>query len=271
MFPATRPEPNPDCRLCNTQTALPSPSATQKQVVSSSRSGEPGPTSGLTRPGFDPAGALAGVLLVEKAGQRHVDPVRVGHELLAVGEGQPLGLDHDVDAFRRQAAHPLEVELLDEVQLLEQHVAARVRRHLEDSVPVVVDVDRLLPARLECRQVGGGDQAAVLAAEGGDLLRDGPFVEGGAALLGDTAQGGPEVPLDEKFPGFERPAARLEQKAGERIGGKPFVLFGEHGCELLADGESALAQVDRRGEHLGETQPSEALVRLEPAVDEAGD
>ena len=49
------------------------------------------------------------------------------------------------------------------------------------------------------------------------------------------------------------------------------MLLGEHGGELLADGESVLAQVDRRGEHLAEAQPSEALVRLEPAVDQAGD
>ena len=175
-----------------------------------------------------------------------------------------------MDAFRRQAAHPLKVELLDEVELLQQHVAAGVRRHFPDAVPVVVDVDRLLPARLERPQVRSRDQAAVLAAEGGDLLRQGPFVESGAALPGDAAQGGPEVFLDEKLSGFQRPSPGLEESPRDRVGGKQFVLFGEHGGELLADREPALAQVDRGGENLGETEPSEALVRLEPAVDQAG-
>jgi hypothetical protein len=76
--------------------------------------------------------------------QRRSERARVGGPALAVGEGEPLGFDHDVDGVSRQKAHRGEIEVLEDLQLLEQHEAGRIGRRLEDREAAVVDRDRLL-------------------------------------------------------------------------------------------------------------------------------
>ena len=105
----------------------------------------------------DEGGALPSVHLGEHAFHGDVEEVGVGDVGLAVGEGQLFRLDHHVNGLRGVAPEPLNIELLDDVQLLEQYVAAGVWRRLEDGVAAIVGGDGVLPLTVEATQVFKGE------------------------------------------------------------------------------------------------------------------
>ena len=85
--------------------------------------------------------------------------MRVGAPALAVGEGELLCLDHDVDRIGRQQSHRGEVEILEDLELLEQHEAGRIGRRLEHGKAAIIDADRLLHLGLEGCEIAGRDQS----------------------------------------------------------------------------------------------------------------
>ena len=174
-----------------------------------------------------------------------------------------------MNALGRQAARGGQVELLHQVQLLEQDVAARIRRHFIDAMALIVDVDRLVAAGLEGGQIVACEQTAVLLHEAGDLAGDLTFVEGGTAPLGDGPEGLPQVALVENIAGCEGLSAGGEDRPGVGIAGEALVLRLQDRGELVTDRKTSLAEFDRRRQDLVEPEPAEGAMRQQPAVDDA--
>ena len=110
--------------------------------------------------------ALGGIVLREQLIERHVVEAWVAVVGLAVGEGQLGALNHRVQVLRRVVAHRLQVELLQQGQLLQEHRALGPAGALEDIQTVVVQADRLFEARLPFGEVFIGQQARVSRSTG---------------------------------------------------------------------------------------------------------
>ena len=174
-----------------------------------------------------------------------------------------------MDRLRTQASHARDIEALDQVQLLQQDVTARVWRHLVDPMSMVVDVDGLVPAGVESSQIRFRYQAIVVLAELRHLARDVTLVKGSSSALGYLSQRRAQIPLHQNLSGRQWPAGRLEDRAGKRIGRKVLMLLRQHGCQFVTDRKAALAQINGRSENIAKTPLAESLVRQQPAVDEA--
>jgi hypothetical protein len=125
--------------------------------------------------------------------QRRSERERVGGPALAVGEGELLGFDHDVDGVSRQKTHRGEIEVLEDLQFLEQHEAGRIGRCLKDREAAVVDRDRLLNFGREGCQIGGRDQDARALQTRRKTPRQLPTVEGFGTLRGRASYQLPTV------------------------------------------------------------------------------
>ena len=175
--------------------------------------------------GVNEPGAVAGVVLGKQALDGDVNIVGVGDEGLAVNEGKLLGLHHQVDTFGGVAAEGFEVEPLDQVQFLEEDMAAGVGRGLVNGVAVVGGGNGVLPAGPAVSQVLQRQDTALFLAE----LDDGPgnftLVKGLASAVDDSLEGAGQVSLEANLAGLQGPSTRGEDSLGsgelaeERVGG----------------------------------------------------
>jgi hypothetical protein len=111
-------------------------------------------------PQVDPPGKPRGILGRQKPRERCFGRARVGAPTLAVGKGEFLRLDHHMDRVGRQEAHASEIEMLDDLQLFEEHKTGRVWRRFEHGEAAIIDADRLLLLGLESVEIGGRHQAS---------------------------------------------------------------------------------------------------------------
>ena len=208
---------------------------------------------------------LGSVLLGQKAVHGNVSPVRVSHVGLAVGEGQFLGLDHQVDALGRVAPQGLEVELLHDVQFLQQYVAAGVGWRLVDRVAVVGGGDGRLPTRSAVCQVLQRQNPALFLAESDNgpgrfslVKRVAPAVDYGLESVGQPRL--PQVlPRLHGHPGRGENGLRVGELAQQAVARND-------ARQHVSHRKAVFRQVDGRIEHLASRQRAVALVGGHPGV-----
>ena len=155
----------------------------------------PGAAFGLTLCLVDEGSALPGIHLGEHAFHWDVEEVGVSDVGLAVGKGELFRLDHQVYGLRGVAPEPLNVELLDDVQLLQQDVAAGVWWRLEDGVAAICGGYGVLPLTVEAPQVFKGEEASVHPVIADNSCGNLAAVEDFCASVGDLFKGVGEVTL----------------------------------------------------------------------------
>ena len=169
--------------------AFPSASATQNWLVSpSGSSGSPPGTCPAARWGSSARRRSRGVLLGDEPVEGRVDEAGVAGVEHAVGEGELLGLQREVDGVRRAPAARGEVEALQDVEHLEHDQALGDGPRLVHRDPAVGRRERLVDLRLVRREVGRLVETAVLPGRTHDLGADRPLVERARALLGQDPQ-----------------------------------------------------------------------------------
>ena len=182
-------------------------------------------------------------MLGQHALHGHVSPVGVGHVGLAVSECQFLGLHHHVDALRRVTPHRPQVELLNDVQLLQQDVAAGVGGRLVDRVAVVSRGYGQLPPRPAIGEVLEGQNPALFLAEpdqgSGRLAlieRVAPAVDDGLECAGQR-----RLPQDVPRP-HGHPAGSEDRLGVGELAQQP--VAGDDARQHVGDREAVLRQVD---------------------------
>ena len=229
---------------------LPSPSATVRCVVLDLSAAPSGRGHRRHRlPGREQPPPLRRVLAAQQPRQRDGHELGVGHEAIAVGEGEALHLADEMQVRGRVVPERLQVVSLEQPQLHEHGDAAAVGRLGVDGVPAVVDGDRVHPARLVAGQVLVGEDAAVAGVELGDAAGDVSFIEDVRAFLGHAAQGAREVGLAEDLTGDGRAAAREVDAPGARVV-QPLLQHLQDAGELLGEDEALLRQLERGLHHV---------------------
>src|SRR5215510_2551692 len=109
--------------------------------------------------------ALFGILLRNQSVRWNLCKVWVGEERFPIYKGQLLGFHHSVYALSGIAAESSQIEMLDQVQFLQQHVAARIGWRFVDGVVAIARANGLLPAALTSDEIGFGQQPPLLFAE----------------------------------------------------------------------------------------------------------
>ena len=187
----------------------------------------------------DPGRLGSRVVGREQLLERRLERPRVGAPALAVGEGELLRLDQHVQRVGAQQAHPGQVEVLGDGQLLEQHEADRVGRRLEHREAAVVDRDRLLQLRLERLQVGRRDERPGIGQRRRQAPPQRPPIERLGALGRHLLERPRQLLIDDEGAERRHVAARLLDRRPVGVGG----------------GKAALGECDRLPGAVGPGQP----------------
>ena len=124
-------------------------------------------------------------MLLDGAGGRRRGIANPG---VAIGEGDPLGLDQQMQIGGGVVAERLQIVALENVEHLERHDALGVGRQLQDLVAAIRGRERLDPVGMIRSKIRGGDEAAALLKIVGDRLADRPTVERIASAARDLLQ-----------------------------------------------------------------------------------
>ncbi len=170
---------------------------------------------------------------------------------VAVGEGELLGLDGEVDPIGPQGREGREVEAFEEVELREEQEALRDGGRLVHGDAAVVRRDRRDDLGLLAGEVLGGKQRALPAQERDHALGELAPVEGVGAALGDDPQALAQVGRRPPLARRGRPAVRQELPRRQRVAGQQLGPFGEPAADVLGDHHPVLGEPDRRGPQLG--------------------
>jgi hypothetical protein len=127
------------------------------------------------------------VLVREQSIDRDRVEVRIADVVVPIGERRLQRLGDQVEVLHAVVTERLDVVLLQDLQGDRQRRPLRPRPAAVDFIVAVPDLDRRLQPHREVCDVVVGDQAAVLSAEGRQLLRDLALVEDVAAAGGDLA------------------------------------------------------------------------------------
>ena len=229
---------------------------------------------------MDLAAPKRGVGLVEQPADGHVDLFGIAKESLPIGGGELERLGVRVKELERSGAEGGDVIPLEEVQSHWDEWPLRPRAagvHVDAAIGRVdrrFDPDPLL-AEVRC-----GDGPSGLTHERGDLVPDVALVDrvacghdrGGATAIGVRALGGDEpaeqrseLPLHEDLPDAGRTPVRQEHRRARRplaeTLGEPLDRRREPRVH-----REAVAELDRRREHLREREPAMAGERGQPGV-----
>ena len=211
-----------------------------------------------------------GVLRRQHTRQRHINIIRVGDIRLPVGESHLLGLYHQVNGRGGTEAHCRQIVLPDDVQLLEQDVAAGIGRRFVHRIVAVLGGDGFLPAGVAVGQVGHRQQAALFLAETDDGGGDVAAIENLAPLRRDGGQGARQVALPEDVAGAHRLAGAVPRKdgaAGGKFAEQP--VAGNGGGKVMSDGKAVLGQRNGRRQNLRQGQRPIGGVGVQPGVEQA--
>ena len=175
-----------------------------------------------------------------------------------------------MDGFRGAEAGRLQVVLADDVQLLQQNMAAGVGGRFVHGIVAVIGGDGFLPAGGAVGQVGHRQQAALLVAEADDGGGDVPAIEGVPPLFGNDAQSAGQVGLAQDVAGAQRVAAAV---AGEYVaaGGELAQqgIAGNGRRQVVGYGEAILGQGDGGRQGFGQGQAPVLAVDIQPGVEQA--
>ena len=144
---------------------------------------------------IDLPGPFGSVILGKQPLSGDIDVVWVGHVGFPVGEGQLLGLHHQVNAVGGVAAQALKVELLHQVKFLQQDMAAGVGGRFIDRAASVCGGYGVLPPRAAVRQVLQGQQPALFLGKLDDGLGYFALIESVPATVNDCLEGAGQVLL----------------------------------------------------------------------------
>ena len=217
----------------------------------------------------------------EQAGDRDADEARVADVGVAVGVGQPGGLQV-VEQGGGPGFGGQVVPAQDVQRLAHGGPAARGRRHAVDVQAAVADVGRRLDPGLVGAQVVHGHDAGqrdhalpgrqhrvVVGLDDG--LAERAVVQVGRAVAGQQPVGLGQVGVAEQVTHGQRVAGRGEQPVAGRVG----LQFGQAGLgELLevgVDPEPALGHPDRGLQVLGQAVPAVPADGLGPGGDHGRD
>ena len=170
-----------------------------------------------------------------------------------------------MDAFGGIAAHPAQIELFDEVQFLQQHMAAGVGRRFVDVMPVVGGGDGRIPARAAVGEIAQGKQPALRLAELDDFPRRFALVECIAPAVNDGAEGAGQPRLAQDLPGPQRRAAGREHRL--RVGKLlNHLVAGDNPGQHVADRKAVVGQINGGVQQFGQRPRTVPGMRRQPAV-----
>jgi hypothetical protein len=201
------------------------------------------------------AGEIAGV---EQPVERHLDEIRIGQEQVAVGEGQPAGLGHQVQGLRRTRRMAGQIEALQDAHdLQDRDAAGGGRRHAADPQVPIGRAERRAPLGAVAGQVRLAHLAGIVldAAHGGDDGRGRlALIEALGPGLGDTPQADRIVGISQHLSdGMRRTFGIVE--VGARGGELAQMLVpGEQPVQARRYFEALLGQADRRLEQAPPSQ-----------------
>ena len=208
--------------------------------------------------GIDAPALPRGVVLRQQGFHGHVREGGIGIEHGAVGIGQFLGFDLQMQRFRRLAARFGEVVAFQDVQHLQGGDALPARRQFPDRMAPIVHANRIVPGRHVVPEVLGAEQSADIPRTGHYGFGDFAVVERVAAAFGQDAVGSGQVRIPERRAGLGGlPAGQidphglgpgLQQRRGSRPvprndvrNGKPVLRVGDGGLQHLFHGQGAEA------------------------------
>ena len=253
--------------------------------------GRPGPSlvaPGIARRGelrvravvADRRAALFRVGLVQQTAHRYVDLLRIAEEALTIRGGKLERLRVPVQELERPRPKGRDVRSLEEIQGHRYERALRPRAARVDIDAAIRRVRRRIDADALRAKVAFGDRAAGLAHESRDLLGDVSLVDRVArrhdrvrparALVRsldprEAPEQCPELALSQDLADARRPSIWQEDRRARRPLPQPLLETFDRGREPRIHGK-AIAEVDRRGEHLREREPAVPRERGEPRV-----
>src|SRR5882724_4381590 len=119
----------------------------------------------------------------------------------------------------------MEIEMLEDLQLFEQHKAGRIRRRFEHREAAVIDADRLLPLGLEGFEIARRDQGPGRVESRGQPACEAAAVEGFGALGGNLLETARELGLNDGSAERGRRAGGEKGCGAARIGEKRLPIF----------------------------------------------
>ncbi len=196
--------------------------------------------------------AACEVVGVEQRLGPHVHVVRIGDVPVEIGVGELLRLDEGVEILGRVVLHRGEVVSLEHLEHLERGDALTGRREFPEGVALVVDAERLDPARLVALQILDREIAAERGQTVHDLAAEISAVEDGGPTVRDALEGSCEI-------GVPEPVTRLRCLTVEQEGccGPYVAAQAVHRSRPVlsddrCDREALVGNSDGRSEHLGE-------------------
>ena len=243
---------------------------TEENRVAAEVSGmDRGQLHGPVRPDERPA--LGGVVFGKKQvrGQGHL--FRVGDVMVAVGEGEFLGLHHQMGGVGRKVAHRGKVEAFQEIQDQKGGDALGIGRGLKDGEAAIGGRGRFPPGGFHVLKIFFTQQAAVLLKKPGDCPADFPAIENIPSFPGDLLQVPGQIGVGQNGSRTGRLASREKEGGGIwklRQFGRSLIDFE---TEDVRDGKAFPGVSDSRFEDGGYGQHSVSAMGFEPPIHRAGD
>ncbi len=205
---------------------------------------------------IDLIGQGLGIGFIGQRLPRHLDEVRVAQILRTVGVGIFLRLGHHLQGIRAAETKFMHIEVFEDVEDLHDVDPARGRRrHGVDLIPAIVAANRRALHGFVLREIGFGDQPAVLAHLFGNLVGNHPFIEGVRAIFGNHLQTFGEVGLHQLVALLQRLALLPEDRftvlmVGDHFAAVGFQIVGQSVVDLKA----VARQLDGRLHHFVQRQ-----------------
>ena len=174
-----------------------------------------------------------------------------------------------MDRIGRAESHRLQIEILDDLQLLEQHEPGRVGRRFEHGEAAVVDPDRLLALGLELGEIGFADRHPGGGARGGEAAGEGAAVEALGAVAGDLLEGAGEIGLHDRGADRGRHAVRQEDRGAAPVGAEGREMLAGEVPVMRGRAEPVACVMDGFGEQVAPRQTAELAVHRAEAGDHA--
>src|SRR5262245_25117368 len=155
--------------------------------------------------------------------------------------------------------------MLDQIQLLQQHVTARIGWRFIDGVAAIVRANWLFPAAPTFGKIGFRQQTPLLFAEPDQATGNFSTIESVPPTIDYALESASEISLIENFSGPQRPPVMAKNRlrgrelTDVRIRGN---RFGQHMARWKAVG----CQIHRRTENRAERKRAISLVGGKPTV-----
>ena len=208
--------------------------------------------------------AHVGVFLGQQAVQGPFDKIGVAGETVAVGIGDFLGFDHEVNCVGRVGSHGRKVVAADDVEHLEQQESLRRRGGLVDTVATVFGADGFANIGVMIVEIGDGECSAKVVEPSYHLLGQGAAIESIGATLGDGADGCSEVLVDQHVAFAWWPSAGEVNISGGAEPRQKLGAVGKDSGDTGRNREAVLGVSDGGFQQVGEGQGAEIAMERFP-------